>query len=36
MNRHDIITTIGQEYLVSNLENGEFSYPKALKKVGKQ
>ncbi len=35
MNRHDIITTIGQEYLVSNLENGEFSYPKALKKVGK-
>lgn len=36
MQRHDIIKTIGESYLVSNIENGEFSYPKALKEVGKK
>jgi len=30
MNRYETVETIGREYLVSNLENGEFSYPKAL------
>ena len=29
MKRADIISTIGIEYLVSNIENDEFSYPKA-------
>lgn len=29
MKRIDIITTLGREYLVSNVENDEFSYPKA-------
>ncbi len=36
MQRHDIIKTIGVTYLNSNIENGEFSYPKALKAVGKK
>lgn len=31
MIRVDIITTIGREYLVSNIENDEFSYPKAFR-----
>ena len=31
MKRADIISTIGIEYLVSNIENDEFSYPKAFK-----
>lgn len=35
MNRFDIIKKIGREFLVSNIENDEFSYPQALKKVGK-
>ena len=35
MNRFDIINTIGREYLTSNIENGEFSFAKALKMVGK-
>ena len=35
MKRFDIIKTIGERYILSNLENGEFSYPKALKKIGK-
>ncbi|RLA06711.1 MAG: SAM-dependent DNA methyltransferase [Gammaproteobacteria bacterium] len=35
MNRFDIIETIGREYFVSNLESDEFSYDKALKKIGK-
>ena len=34
MQRHEIIKTIGESYLVSNIENGEFSYPKELKKIG--
>lgn len=34
MNRLEIINTIGQEYLVSNIENGEFSFQKALKAIG--
>ncbi len=29
MIRADIISTIGREYLTSNIENDEFSYPKA-------
>lgn len=36
MNRYDIIKTVGSLYLTSNLENGEFSYPKALKNQGKK
>lgn len=35
MNRIDITNTIGQKYLVSNIENGEFSYSKALKAIKK-
>lgn len=35
MIRTDIISTIGRKYLSSNIENQEFSYAKALKKVGK-
>lgn len=35
MTRLDIIKTIGEQYLVSNIENGEFSYAKALQEVGK-
>ncbi len=35
MNRYDIIQTMGQDYLITNLENGEFSYPKSLKMIGK-
>lgn len=29
MIRADIISNVGREYLTSNIENGEFSYPKA-------
>lgn len=32
MTRHEIINTIGQEYLQSNIENDEFSYKQALKR----
>ena len=35
MTRHEIINTIGSHYIVSNVENDEFSYPKALKIIGK-
>ena len=35
MYRIDIIETIGKSYLKTNIENGEFSYAKALKAVGK-
>lgn len=35
MIRADIISTIGRNYLVSNIENGEFSYVQALRNVGK-
>ena len=35
MIRTDIITTIGRQYLTSNIENEEFSYGKALKTIGK-
>lgn len=35
MNRFDIIETIGKEHFVSNIENDEFSYPKALSSEGK-
>ncbi len=29
MIRADMITTVGREYLTSNIENDEYSYPKA-------
>ena len=35
MKRIEIINTIGSEFLQSNIENDEFSYPKELKKIGK-
>ena len=35
MNRIKIIDTIGQKYNTGNIESGEFSYPKALKSIGK-
>jgi len=35
MNRNEIISKIGKKYYTANLENGEFSYVQALKKVGK-
>jgi len=35
MNRNDIINKIGSRYFTSNIENGEFSYPSAYKKQGK-
>lgn len=35
MTRQQIIDAIGAEFLVSNVENGEYSYPKALKSIGK-
>ena len=34
MTRIDIINTIGTHYLTENIENGEFSYPKAFKGSG--
>lgn len=34
MIRADIIKTIGRKYLTSNIENGEYSYPKAIKEAG--
>ena len=33
--RHAIVTTIGEQYVVENIEAGEFSYPKAFKQLGK-
>lgn len=36
MNRFKIIQTIGEKYFVCNIENGEFSYSKALLEVGKK
>lgn len=36
MKRADIITTVGREFLTDNIENGEFSYQKALKEIGKE
>ena len=33
MRRTDIIVTVGKDYLVSNVENGEYSYPKAYKEA---
>lgn len=35
MIRADIITTVGREYLQSNIENDEFSYQKGLAAIGK-
>lgn len=35
MNRYEIIEKIGSKYNIGNTETGEFSYPKALKSVGK-
>lgn len=35
MKRTDIISIIGRTYFISNIENDEFSYPKALKQQGK-
>ena len=32
MKRNEIISTIGQQYLTSNIENDEFSYKQALKR----
>lgn len=32
MERVDIISTIGRDYLQSNTETGEFSYPKAFRR----
>ena len=34
MERIGIIEAVGREYLTSNIENGEFSYPKAFKEKG--
>ena len=33
MDRYTIIQTIGKDYLVSNIENNEFSYQKAFKQL---
>lgn len=33
MTRFEIIQTIGKDYHISNIENGEFSYPKAFKNM---
>jgi type I restriction enzyme M protein len=35
MNRADIITTVGRNYLEGNIENNEFSYQKGLASIGK-
>lgn len=35
MDRFSIINKIGNSYYSSNLENGEFSYPKAFRQIGK-
>ena len=35
MERYEIIEKIGREFYASNLENGEFSYSKALNSIGK-
>jgi len=35
MKRADIIATVGGEFLTDNIENGEFSYEKGLKEIGK-
>lgn len=35
MRRSDIITKIGHQFLISNIENEEFSYQKALRAIGK-
>lgn len=36
MNRIDIINTVGAKYNIGNTETGEFSYPTALKSIGKE
>lgn len=36
MNRIDIIDKIGTKFNVGNIESGEFSYPSALKSIGKE
>ena len=35
MNRYEMIEKIGSKYNIGNTETGEFSYPQALKSVGK-
>ena len=35
MKRRDIVKLIGEEFSVENIENGEFSYQKALREQGK-
>ena len=35
MTRHDMIERIGNKYVTSNIESGEFSYVQALKSIGK-
>ena len=34
MKRVDIIQVIGRSYLISNIENDEFRYPKAFEALG--
>ena len=34
MIRNDIISTLGRDYLQTNIENGEFSYPQAFRDNG--
>ena len=36
MLRNDIINTLGKDFIVANIENDEFSYPKEFKKLGKE
>jgi type I restriction-modification system DNA methylase subunit len=36
MERHIIIKEIGEEFIETNIESGEFSYPKALSSIGKK
>jgi len=35
MKRYDILKRVGAKYFTSNLENGEWSYPKAFRDAGK-
>lgn len=36
MTRIEMINMVGTQYLTENIENGEFSYPKAYKQAGLQ
>ncbi len=35
MLRNEMINIIGKDFIVANIENDEFSYPKEFKKLGK-